>query len=121
MSSSNGTRAARPRAAVADKPAPVALNLDTLAREGGDVEPFVAVFAGRRVTFTDPHDLDWQEAAAAMDDPRMMFRLALSEDDAHHLLSNRMTIRQVNTLVETYLRHYGWDTEALGKLAASRT
>lgn len=122
--SNNGTakpRAARPRTAVPDKPPGVAMNLDTLEREGGAAEPFVVVLDGRPRTFLDPFEMDWQELAAAINDPRVMFRLALSEEDGDDLLGAKIPVWKINTLVETYLRHYGIDVDAQGNLVASQT
>lgn len=122
--SSNGAakpRAARPRVAVQDKPAGVGLNLDTLEREGAPVAPFVVVLDGRPRTFLDPFEMDWQELASAINDPRVMFRLALSEEDGDDLLGAKIPVWKINTLVETYLRHYGIDIDARGNLVASQT
>lgn len=122
--SSNGAakpRAARPRGAVPDKPAGVGLNLDTLEREGGAVEPFAVVLGGRPRTFLDPFEMDWQELASAVNDPRVMFRLALSEEDGDDLLATKIPVWKINILVETYLGHYGIDIDARGNLVASQT
>lgn len=111
---SNGTTPRAPRRQ--DKPAGVALNLDTLEREGGAAEPFVFVHDGKRRIFTDPYELDWQELATAITDPRILFRLALSEQDADDLLGAKIPAWKIDVLATKYLEYYGID---LGNLQAS--
>lgn len=117
--SSNGTVApARPgsaprprqiRAAVPDRPPKVALNLDSVQREAAG-EAFVAVISGKPRTFLDPHEMDWQEAAAALDDASRIFRLALSADDYREVMAANIPVWKVRLLAEEYMAHYGFQT-----------
>lgn len=103
----SNTRPARP-----DRPAGVAINLDTLKREV-IAEPFVAVIGGKAREFDDPNEMDWQELAAAFEDPRMIFQLALSDEDYREVMAERIPTWKIRTLAETYMRHYGIDAETL--------
>lgn len=115
---SNGTtpaasapRTRQIRAAVPDRPPRVALNLDSVQREAG-AEAFVVVISGKPRKFLDPHEMDWQEVAAAMDDATRIFRLALSADDYREVMAAKIPVWKVRLLAEEYMAHYGFQTTA---------
>lgn len=109
----------RPRA-VPDKPAGIALNLDTMKREGEVADDFVVVLEGKPRKFTDPFELDWQDAAQ-INDPVAMFAKALSAQDHADLMAAKIPVWKINTLAETYMRHFGFDRDAQGNFIASTT
>lgn len=100
MAASNGRR--QP-----DKPAPIALNLDTLEREGGATEPFAVVLGGERLLLSDPAEVDWQKLLAALRDPYVFFRLVIPPDDHEVFFGTAMPGWKMNKLMESYMAHYG--------------
>lgn len=90
-----------------DKPAPVALNLDTLEREGGAREPFVVVLASKRLLLSDPQEIDWQKLLTALRDPHVFFRLIVPPDDHELFFGAEMPGWKMNKLMEAYMAHYG--------------
>lgn len=100
-----------------DKPSGVALNLDTLTRETS-VEPFVVVIGGKAREFMDPNDMDWRDMMRALEDPRLIFQLALNEADFGEVMAQTITVYQMKTLTTRYMEWYGFDP---GNLPASRT
>lgn len=102
----------RPTRATSDRPSGVSINLDTLSREV-TFEPFVAVVEGKRFEMDDPNEMDWKELAYALEDPRLILQLALTEDDYRTFMSMRVPTWKMRTLAETYMRHYGIEPETL--------
>lgn len=111
--STNAPRAVRS----ADKPAGIAMNLDSLHREV-TVEPFVVVIAGKPREFLDPNEMDWQELMQILQDPRVLFQLALSEEDYQAVMASRIPVWKMRALTDAYAAHYGIDW---GNLSASQT
>lgn len=103
----SNTRPQRPRA-VPDKPAGVALNLDTLTREV-TAEPFVVIIGNKRREFMDPNDMDWRDMMAALQNPEMIFRLALSEEDYKEVMAESISVYKMQVLSSAYMDHYGFD------------
>lgn len=89
-----------------DKPAPISLNLDSLEREG-DPGPFVIVFGGDRIQFTDAMEIDWQKLVAALRSPAAFFRLTLSAEDARKFLSATVPTFKLRKLMDAYRDHFG--------------
>jgi hypothetical protein len=96
-----------PRGGQQDKPPPVALNLDTLEREGGTREPFVIVLGGERLLLSDPAEVDWQKLLTALRDPYVFFRLVIPPDDAETFFGTAMPGWKMNKLMQAYMAHYG--------------
>lgn len=93
--------AARP-----DKPAPVALNLDTLDREARP-EPFSVVHGGKPYTFIDPEDIDWRDLLRALNEPSAFFDLTLPADKTKQFSAVKLPGWKLNALMKAYLEHYG--------------
>jgi hypothetical protein len=90
-----------------DKPAPVALNLDTLEREGGPTDPFVFVHGGERILLSDPAEMDWQKLLNAMRDPVVFFQLVIPPDCRDAFFNAPMAGWKMNKLMQSYMAHYG--------------
>lgn len=90
-----------------DKRAPIALNLDTLEREGGAPDPFVFVHGGERILLSDPQEIDWQKLLAALRDPMVFFRLVVPPDDHKVFFGTDMPGWKMNRLMQEYMTHYG--------------
>lgn len=87
----------------------VILNLDTLQRPEKDVKPpFIVVLAGRRITFTDPAEIDWQDLAG-IDVPADLFSVALTRDDRNFFREQRMAGWKFNELMQSYYTHYDFE------------
>lgn len=108
MTQDNG---ARPGEQPADKPKdnlpPTALDLDALEREGGSPIPFVFVLGGKRYLLSDPKEIDWQDLISALTNPYMFFKLMLPPDDQDTFFGTKVPSWKLNTLVESYIKHYG--------------
>jgi len=98
-------RTTRPKTASSDKPAPIAVNLDTLELETTDV-PFVAVVGGKNLTFKDPKQIFWQDLMG-LDDPESFAEIALEEAERDHFLETRVETGKVMRLMSLYRAHYG--------------
>lgn len=92
---------------IADKPAPVAINLDTLELEKGNDVPFVAVIAGKRLTFTDPTEIPWQDLAG-LENPYEFADVALEDEgERETFLETRVPVKKIQALMKAYRDHYG--------------
>lgn len=89
-----------------DKPAPVALNLDTLDREARP-DPFSVVLGGKPYVFIDPEDIDWRDLLDALNNPRVFFAKMLHAEDAEEFERNDLPGWKLNKLIGAYLEHYG--------------
>lgn len=107
------TRASAPRASTAKK---VALDLDTLEREGDIPEPFPIRVKGRVIVLRDIQELDWQDVAAIghSRNAHLFFQKAIHEDDYEHFISARIESWKMERLMQDYLTHYGVDADLLG-------
>ncbi len=98
----------QPEAAQPAPPAPkVALNLDTLEREGGTPIPFDFLLAGERYLLSDPQEVDWQDLLTAMRSPVMFFRIVLPAEQHHKFFAARMPSWKMAHLMRRYQDHYG--------------
>lgn len=87
----------------------VVLDLDTLERPEKDVKPpFIVKVGGKKVTFTDPGEIDWQDLAA-IDAPVDLFSVALSREDREHFRETRIPGWKFNELMESYYTHYDFE------------
>jgi hypothetical protein len=84
---------------------PVHFNVDTYENEN-PVEIFAAVIGKKRIEMVDPQDMDWQEVGG-IDDPESFADLAVPEEHRQHFLDTKMTVREVNALMDAYMQHYG--------------
>lgn len=89
-----------------DTPAPITLNLDTFEEEKGPEFPFVAMVNGRRLEFSNPQELAWQDVMA-IDNPSEFARLCLSEEDRKFFLAEKINVRKLNALMSAFRAHYG--------------
>lgn len=89
-----------------DKPAPVAMNLDTLDREARP-EPFAVVHGGRHYEFVDPQDIDWRDLIQVLQRPAVFFEKCLSPEDSPEFEKTPMPGWKLNALISKYLEHYG--------------
>ena len=90
-----------------DKPAPIGINLDTIEREGGAFEPFVAVLDNHRYVMSDASEVDWKVLALAERDSRTFFKAVLSPEDFTRMISTRLPAWKVNALMAAYRAHFG--------------
>lgn len=88
-----------------DKPN-VALNLDTLEREGAPTE-FATVHAGKRIVMTDALEIDWQVLIDAMSNPHKFFKLIVPDKDQGHFFEHRMPSWKMRALMDAYTEHHG--------------
>lgn len=95
----------------------IAMNLDTIEREGGPLEPFVVVVGGREVSFTDAAELDWQVLAGM--GPYDFFTYCLSDEDREYVLTQPLKGWQINAMLKAYQKHFGLGEP--GNAAGSRT
>src|SRR5690349_8905675 len=87
----------------------VVLNLDTLERPQKDVKPpFVIVLNERRIEFTDPAEIDWQDLVT-VEIPQDLFRVALSKEDREFIIAQSVPSWKFAQLMETYYKHYDFE------------
>lgn len=87
----------------------VMLDLDAAERDAKDVkEPFVVKVADRKVTFTDPGDIDWRDLAT-VEIPADLFRVSLSKEDRQHLLDANLPTWKFTKLMKTYYDYYDFE------------
>ncbi len=89
---------------------PVALDLDTLEREGGTQEVFKFRLHARDWILADPTEFDWQDVVVLFTDPYGFFRRTLPADDVAEFFSHRIPAWKLNVLIERYIKHYGLPT-----------
>ena len=104
-STARKTTTRRPVRAVSDTPTDVSLNLDTYETEA-PAEDFVVVVGGKRLTFTDPMEIPWQDLVE-LSDPEEFARLCLSEKDRDHFLNHPLSGRKMNVLMTEFRKHFG--------------
>jgi hypothetical protein len=90
-----------------DKPAPIGINLDTIEREGGAPEPFVAVLDNHRYVMADASEIDWQVLALAERDNRTFFKAVLSPEDFKRLTGTDLPGWKLRALMDAYRKHFG--------------
>lgn len=89
-------------------------------------DPYVYVTkAGKRVTFPDLYDLEFEEAEAFLTDIASgqsnseVLRKWLSEKDYAALKGDRLTLRQITTLTQMVQSHYEGTVGTVGEGTAS--
>lgn len=102
-----------------DKPEPVAMNLDTLEREGGTPGPFPIILSKKRILLSDPQEVDWQKLLAALRDPVVFFHLVIPPDDHRAFFGAHLPTWKMNRLMAGYMAHYGLPSP--GEVSASPT
>ena len=103
-----------------DKPTPVALNLDKIERESAP-EPFVVTLDGKRISFEDPQELDWQVLMVALRDPHAFFKHVVPEEHQDTFFKpGLIPLWKMNRLMEAYMSHHGIPVDAGNVLASSR-
>lgn len=88
-------------------PAPkVNLNLDSLEKERPK-EPYTTTLRGRRITLTDPADIDWLALAEMGDDPVLFVTACMSDEDSDFFYEEPLESWKVNVLMDDFMRHFG--------------
>lgn len=96
-------------------PPKITLNLDTVEAE--QTEPFTFSIGAESFEVTDAKDLDWQ-VLMDLETPLDFFRFCMKEEDKDRFLKQTISGRQMNALLEAYMKHYGIGDK--GNAAASR-
>lgn len=94
-----------------DTPADIAVNLDTLEREG-DPGPFPVVVGGKRYELLDAQDLDFRQLidsqrAMMVGEVERAFECVLAEKDREPFLANRLPMWKLKALFDAYAEHFG--------------
>lgn len=100
------TRAKSNVSSISDKPAEVSINLDTLEREQGPTKPYIAVLDGKRLVFSDPTEIPWQDLVD-LNDPDEFARLCLPEGDRETFLETPVPAWKMQALMKGFRDHYG--------------
>ncbi|NAE18054.1 hypothetical protein [Enterococcus hirae] len=98
----------------ADKPAPVAFNIDEWESENPS-EPFPVVVGGRRYILEDPNYIDFRDllviqgmtANITRDEMERVMRLLVSEDEQEAFLKNRFPSKAFYELIRRWVAHFG--------------
>lgn len=87
----------------------VVLDLDAAERDTKDVkDPFVVKVGDRKVTFTDPGDIDWRDLAT-VEIPADLFRVSLSKEDRNHLQDQNLPTWKFTKLMKAYYDYYDFE------------
>lgn len=87
----------------------VVLNLDTLERPEADVKPpFIVEIGGRKITFGDPGEVDWQDLAA-IEVPADLFSVALTSEERSYFREQALPGWKFNELMKAYYTHYDFE------------
>lgn len=92
----------------------VDLSLDDLEKERPR-DPFRIAINKRTIELSDPQDIDWLDLADLEDDPARFVVLCMSEDDAEFFLAQALPSWKMNTLMESFMRHYGLGGRVKGR------
>jgi hypothetical protein len=103
VSAGNGATA---NETAADKVPAVALDLDTLEREGERPGPFTFQHEGIVFQMMDPQDVDWQDLLSGLRNPALFIRYAMSLDDQKRFFGLRVPGWKMNKLMMSYQEHY---------------
>lgn len=97
----------------------ISINLETIEREK-TYKPFSAFIPatkageeGRKITMTDPAELDWQDLLE-VDQPQKFLRYCISDEDKEWLLEQKIKGWQFAKLIEAYMKHYGLGSQGNG-------
>lgn len=86
--------------------ASVILDLDNEERPEEEVKPpFVVNVGGKKITFTDPAEIEWR-ALASVVIPGDLIRISLSKEDRDHLKGLALSSWKFNKLMKGYYDHY---------------
>lgn len=85
------------------------LNLDDVEREKS-YKPFVFSLNGRKITLTDPAELDWQDIME-IDQPVKFLKYACDAETRDYMIAQKMPGWKFGKLVDAYLAHYGISTK----------
>jgi hypothetical protein len=96
----------------------VALDLDTLEREGVRADAFRFTHDGRIYEMVDPQEIDWQDLLSGFRNPALFIRYALRPEDAASFFGTRVPAWKMTALMERYQKHYGLPD--LGNVSALR-
>lgn len=98
----------------------VDLDLDAVEKpEEAQIPPFTVRIGGRKITMTDPADLDWQDLAD-ITDPTEFIRYCVSQEDRRHILNQDIEGWRFGKLMEGYMLHYHLDEKVEKAQRANR-
>lgn len=84
----------------------VVLDLDLEERNEKDIKPpFITKVGGKSITLADPSEVDWRDLAT-VEIPQDLLRVAMTEEDRDHLISQALPSWKFNRLMEAYYTHY---------------
>lgn len=84
----------------------VILDLDTVERPAKDIKPpFIVNVGERKITMTDPSEIDWRDLAT-VEIPADLLRVAMTSDDRAYLVGLALPAWKFNRLMEAYYTHY---------------
>jgi len=84
----------------------VILDLDAYERPEKDIKPpFTVKVGGKKITFKDPAEIEWQDLAS-VEIPSDLFSVSLSKEDRTHIRETPMEGFRFNKLMESYYDHY---------------
>lgn len=87
----------------------VVLDLDAYERPEAEVKPpFVVKIEGRKVTFQDPAEIDWQDLAM-VEVPADLFSVAMSREDRNFFREQKMPGHKFNHLMKAYYDYYDFE------------
>lgn len=98
---------------------PVALDLDTLEREGDTPGPFTFIHDGDTYSMVDPQEVDWQDLLSGLRNPVLFVRFAMSAEDQKRFFAKHVPAWKMNKLMGAYSDHFGLPD--LGNANALRT
>lgn len=82
----------------------VHFNLDTATRDE-EFEPFVAVVKDRKLTISDPAEVDYQHLLG-IENPLEFLRFCMSQEDRDFLADQHFESWRLGMLLEMFLKHY---------------
>lgn len=87
----------------------VVLDLDAYERPEEDIKPpFVVKVEGRKITFNDPAEIDWQ-VLASVEVPADLFSVSMSREDRLFFRGLKMPTHKFTKLMQAYYEHYDFE------------
>ena len=87
----------------------VVLDLDAYERPEEEIKPpFVVKVADRKITFSDPADIDWQDLAS-IEIPTDLFSVAMNREDRKFFREQPMPGHKFNHLMKAYYDYYDFE------------
>lgn len=87
----------------------VVLDLDAYERPESEVKPpFVVKVGGKKITFEDPAEIDWQDLAM-VSVPADLFSVSMSREDRRYFREQKMPGHKFNHLMKAYYDYYDFE------------